>query len=150
MKVKLHHPALVVPDLIKAMAFYSDLFDLEKIKESRMTEASAIFDSITGLKGAIAKFCLLKGDGYYLELFEFVNTENALPEVNFSASSLGIRHLAFQVDNLTQASTKLISLGGSLLGEQKKIPGGGAAIYCRDPFGNIIEFTKPEENFPSI
>ncbi len=150
MKVKLHHPAIVVPDLNKAVEFYSDLLSLVKIKESSMDETSDIFDIITGLSGAIAKFCLLKGDGFYLELFEFDQPEKNLMNVTFTASSLGIRHLAFQVDNIRQAVKRLTRLGGSLLGKERKVPGGGYAVYCRDPFGNIIEFTKPEENFPKI
>ena len=60
----------------------------------------------------------------------------------------GIRHLAFFVDDCDHELERLISLGGKRLGETVDIGGGIHTVFCRDPFGNILELCEvavPEE-----
>jgi predicted enzyme related to lactoylglutathione lyase len=46
-------------------------------------------------------------------------------------------------------AARVTAAGGTQLGEVITIPGGApAVVYCRDPFGNIIEFLKPGGRMP--
>jgi catechol 2,3-dioxygenase-like lactoylglutathione lyase family enzyme len=89
----------------------------------------------------------LAGHNCFLELFEYSSPDQtAPPPQSYLAHEPGIRHLAFYVDDVKKEFDRLLALGGGHLGE---IADGAAAVYARDPFGNIIELCaipKPEEN----
>ena len=99
----------------------------------------------------------LAGHNCYLELFEF-----ARPDQQLSADDRpgphepGIRHLAFFVDDCRTEYQRLLDLGGDVLGEPTDVGGGACTVYCRDPFGNIIELcevpTEEEDlrNLPGV
>ena len=55
---------------------------------------------------------------------------------------MGIRHLAFYVDDCKAEYQRLLDLGGIALGEPAVNDESGYAVYCRDPFGNIIELAE--------
>jgi catechol 2,3-dioxygenase-like lactoylglutathione lyase family enzyme len=59
-----------------------------------------------------------------------------------NADSPGIRHLAFYVDDCKAEYQRLKDLGGIALGEPAGDDQSGYAVYCRDPFGNIIELAE--------
>ena len=140
------HPGIVVPDLERAIEFYSNMFGFRVIGNENW-ENSAAYDQAIGLKGSAARGVIMAGHNCHIELFEYASPEPsiALPET-FLAHETGIRHIAFYVDDPQKELDRLIELGGSALGS---LPEGGGAVYARDPFGNMIELCKipsPEEN----
>jgi glyoxylase I family protein len=149
-KFLLHHPGIVVPDIECAIRFYGSLLHMTVVKSGFIETPSPVFDAITGLESARFKSALLRGENFFIELFEFLSEEKVLPTIDLPASNLGIRHLAFQVEDMADAIQKLLELGGSNLGEVRKVTNGGTGVYCRDPFGNIIELLVPGEAFPEI
>ena len=56
----------------------------------------------------------------------------------------GIRHIAFEFDDLHAACDLFKAKGGTLHGDPVSL-GHTWAIYGRDPFGNIIELMQPIE-----
>jgi catechol 2,3-dioxygenase-like lactoylglutathione lyase family enzyme len=146
--MRLHHPGIVVPDMDRALAFYRSLLDMRLVKESWLEQPSDIFDAITGLRDAVFRVCLLQGENFFIELFEF--KEQSPGSEDLPASTPGIRHLCIQVPEVESALARLLDLGGTALGEVRTVPGGGTAVYCRDPFGNILEFTRPAGGFPPV
>ena len=110
-----------------------------------------------GIKGSACKGYTLAGHNCYLELFEFSapRQDNRTP-AEFGPHDLGIRHLAFFVDDCRLEYQRLLELGGDMLGEPVDIGGGVYTAYCRDPFGNIIELAElPSEeedprNLPGV
>ncbi len=140
------HPGIVVPDLDKAIAFYSKMFGF-KVIGNESWEDSEAYDLAIGLKGSAAKGVIMAGHNCHIELFEYSAPAKtvASPET-FLAHETGIRHIAFYVDDSQKELERLLSLGGSALG---RLPEGGGAVYARDPFGNIIELCQiptPEES----
>ncbi len=130
------HPGLIVPDLEKAIAFYRDMFGFRVIGEEGW-EDSPETDRAIGLQGSASKGCIMAGHNCFLELFEYKAPAQTAPLPDqFLAHEMGIRHLAFYVDDVKKELDRLIDLGGSALGEADE---GAAAVYARDPFGNIIE-----------
>lgn len=145
----LHHPALVVPNLDDAIAFYESALGGKLIKRAAWEPGTAQFDDLTGLRNSAAAFCLVGFGSSYIEMFEYRSSRDNEPR-HPEADELGIRHLAFQVADLDSAVASLLAAGGSTLGESVHVAGGGSARYCRDPFGNILELLVPGGKMPPI
>jgi len=136
------HPCLVVPDLELAREFYEQMFGFEVQSKEGWSDDPAL-DLATGLEKSAARGYMMKGHNCYLELFEFSAPEPTEAVTHLpSADEPGIRHLAFFVDDCWAEYERLQELGGIAMG----VPAGddehGFAVYCRDPFGNIIELAE--------
>ena len=136
------HPGLVVPDLEKASRFYQRMFGFEVISNEGWTDSPEM-DRAIGLKNSSCRGLMMKGHNCFLELFEYDSTSSDTTSVlNLNADSPGIRHLAFYVDDCRSEYQRLKDLGGIALGEPAGDDQSGYAVYCRDPFGNIIELAE--------
>ena len=142
------HPALVVSDLEKAKRFYEEMFGFRHFCDEGW-ENNATVDKVIGVGGTACKGYTLAGHNCYLELFEFSAPQEQGPSPStLGPQDLGIRHLAFFVDDCRAEYQRLLDLGGEVLGEPTDIGEGVYTAYCRDPFGNIIELAEiptPEE-----
>jgi glyoxylase I family protein len=150
------HPGLVVPDLDKASRFYQQMFGFEVISTEGWKESSEM-DRAIGLKNSSCRGLMMKGHNCFLELFEYYTPSiDAETASEMGANVPGIRHLAFYVDDCKAEYQRLIDLGGIALGEPAGDEDSGFAVYCRDPFGNIIELAEvpsPSEsplNLPGV
>jgi catechol 2,3-dioxygenase-like lactoylglutathione lyase family enzyme len=136
------HPCLVVPDLERARAFYQEMFGFTVLSEESWSDNPEI-DLATGLVESACRGYMMKGHNCFLELFEFASPEVIEHEpYRPAANTPGIRHLAFYVDDCWSEYERLQSIGGMAMG----VPAGdserGFAVYCRDPFGNILELCE--------
>jgi len=133
------HPGLVVPDLELAREFYELMFGFRVIGKEGW-EPGSLSEKVTGTTGSSCKGYYLAGHNCFLELFEFsAPLQTAPAPVELLAHEQGIRHLAFYVDDVRLEYKRLLELGGQMLGELPEGDNILHAIYCRDPFGNIIE-----------
>jgi predicted enzyme related to lactoylglutathione lyase len=80
----------------------------------------------------------MKGPNCYLELFEYESPEQRGDPNERRACDPGIAHIAFQVKDIDTVFDKFRVAGGVVHNSPVKV-GEGYSIYCRDPFGNIIE-----------
>lgn len=144
------HPGIVVPDLEKAIDFYGRMFGFEVISHESWEKPSPDYDQGIGLKNSAAKGCMMKGHNCYLELFQFTSPEQSTGDPGqLRAHELGIRHIAFYVDDARAEYQRLLQLGGQVLGQPVGSEDTGFVVYARDPFGNIIELSEipcPEES----
>jgi glyoxylase I family protein len=150
------HPGLVVTDLDKARQFYQRMFGFEVISNEGWKDSPEM-DRAIGLNGSSCRGLMMKGHNCFLELFEFDSSSaKSYPAQHPDADVPGIRHLAFYVDDCKSEYRRLESLGGIALGEPAGDDESGYAVYCRDPFGNIIELAEiptPSEsplNLPGV
>ena len=136
------HPGLVVPDLQKARQFYQRMFGFEVISNEGWKNSPEM-DLAIGLKGSSCRGLMMKGHNCFLELFEYDSPSSEAESAQvLDADSPGIRHLAFYVDDCKAEYQRLKDLGGIALGEPAGDDESGYAVYCRDPFGNIIELAE--------
>lgn len=144
------HPGIVVSDLEKAVDFYQQMFGFEVIGHESWDKPSPDYDLGIGLKGSSARGCMMKGHNCYLELFEYTTPQQQAEHPGkLGAHELGIRHIAFYVDDARAEYVRLQKLGGYALGEPVGSDDTGYVVYARDPFGNIIELCEipcPEES----
>lgn len=139
----IHHVGLVVPDLDAGVAFYSALLDMEVIERDSWRSPAPAEDEAVGLTGSSADGVMLKGSSSYLELWQYHEPDQVSggSVATLGANERGLRHLAIQVDDVPAALERLVQLGGSAMGEPAEMTDDGASVvYCRDPFGTIVEF----------
>lgn len=136
------HPALVVPDLERAREFYEAMFGFSHAGDEGWADRPDI-DQCLQLQGSASKGYMLKGHNCYLELFEFTAPEQHGPEpASLGVHEPGIRHLSFYVDDCWQELERFKHLGGQAMGEPVGSDEEGWAVYCRDPFGNVLELAE--------
>ena len=136
------HPALVVSDLEAARTFYEKMFGFRHFCDEGWQDNPTV-EKVVGIGGSACKGYTLAGHNCYLELFEFTAPAHEGPSPGeLGPHVLGIRHLAFFVDDCRAEYQRLLNLGGQMLGEPTDIGGGVYTAYCRDPFGNIIELAE--------
>jgi glyoxylase I family protein len=90
---KIHHVAIICSDYERSKKFYVDLLGLEVIKETYRADRESY------------KLDLLVGEDVQIELFSFPDppVRPSYPEAR------GLRHLAFEVDNVEEVARELTS-----------------------------------------
>lgn len=144
MATTFHHAGLVVPDLEQATTFYKHLLDVEELFQSEWDETAGgtVSESVINLAGSAAKYKMLQGENYHLELFEYLAPKQKGNPESERPCDLGIAHIAFQFDDINAACKRLVEAGGTMHHDPVQL-GNTMAIYTRDPFGNIVELMQP-------
>ena len=121
---KVHHIAIIASDYARSLEFYTRVLGLTVLAENYRPERDSF------------KTDLALGDDYIIELFSFPDP----PARPTRPEAAGLRHLAFQVDDLDAAITDLDAKGV----EHEKIRfdeyTGKRFIFFADPDGLPIEF----------
>lgn len=92
---RIHHVAIICSNYDKSKEFYVDILGFSIIKETFREERNSY------------KLDLRVGTGDQIELFSFPNP----PQRVNSPEACGLRHLAFEVENLDEAVENLHSKG---------------------------------------
>ena len=150
MLIAFHHPGIVVSDLQNARLFYQQALGFEYIREYKWDESqSELGEKVMGIEDTAANCLLLKGSNCFLELFEYLSPESKGNPLEKRACDQGIAHLAFQVDDIDVAYKQFVAAGGLVHNEPVEV-GEGKSIYCRDPFGNILELMEIGNDEPDF
>lgn len=137
------HPCIVVPDANKAKAFYQEMFGFTVNSEEGWSGALQV-DTAIGVENSHVTGFMMKGHNCFLEIHQYLSpAQSDNQPQHLKAHELGLRHLAFLVDDCFIEVERLQALGGSKIGEPVAVADGIYAAYCRDPFGNIIELCEP-------
>lgn len=144
------HTNIICEDWKKLTDFYIQVFDCVPVPPER-NQYGEWLDKGTGVKNAHLRGMHLRLPGHgengpTLEIYSYEEMlDKPLPP---AANRKGLGHLAFSVDDLKATLEKIISLGGSKLGEivEKEVEGVGTIefTYITDPEGNIVELQKWE------
>lgn len=92
---RIHHIAVICSDYARSKLFYVDTLGFEVVRETYRGERRSF------------KLDLKVGGTYQIELFSFIDP----PERISSPEACGLRHLAFEVDNVQEAARELIGKG---------------------------------------
>lgn len=153
MKVRgIHHAGLVVDDLDAAVQFYTALCDMEIIERDHWRAPAPLEDQAVGLSGSSADGVMLRGSGSYLELWQYsAPAPTGQAPGRLDAHELGLRHLAVEVTDVTEALDRVVELGGGRMGDPVRLDLSGAeVVYCRDPFGTILELMSTGSTLASV
>lgn len=155
MATGLSHIGVCVPNLEQGREFYAGMFGFELLDKLEWPVGTEMADYTIGLQGSAAQGYVMKGANCYLELWQYSSPEPRGEPAQRGANDFGIRHLAFEVENVENAVERLLQLGGSIMNPPMRIPeipsmSEELALYCRDPFGNIIELLEVGKYFPRL
>lgn len=148
----IHHAGLVVDDLDAAIAFYSELLAMQVIERDQWRAPAPLQDQAVGLAGSSADGVMMHGSGSYLELWQYQSPQQVGEEpAERGAHERGLRHLALEVDDVSAALERVVELGGAKMGDPVDLDDtGAAAVYCRDPFGTILELMSVGDSLASL
>jgi catechol 2,3-dioxygenase-like lactoylglutathione lyase family enzyme len=148
----IHHAGLVVDDLDRAVEFYGALLSMEVIERDHWEAPAELEDQAVGLEGSSADGVMMTGSDSYIELWQY-RSPSPLGDrpAQRGANEPGWRHLAIEVDDVHHEWRRVQELGGSAMGEPVRLSeDGAAAVYCRDPFGNILELMSTGQSMAGL
>jgi glyoxylase I family protein len=128
--LKFAHVSMACKDMETIERFYSKHFDFKRARVIPLGDDEIVF--------------IKRDDGVYLELFN-AKEERPIPQAGQDGPWYpGVRHLAFQVDDV---DAKIAAMGDDAritlgpLGFDSFIPG-WRTVWVADPEGNIIEISQ--------
>lgn len=122
MLTKAHHVAIICSDYARSKAFYVDKLGFSVVREVWREERK---DYLT----------MLQSGDVVLELF----TKPDAPARPTQPEALGLRHLAFQVEDVAQAAAWLRERGVETEPIREDAVNGGRMTFFRDPDGLPLE-----------
>ena len=134
----LHHVAISVPDLEKAVDFYHETLGFEKTFDSKWEGDRPKSDRVIGLSQTHAKVQMLNAGNAFIELWEYQQPSPLPQDDKYSPADHGIALIALQVTNIEEEYERLREAGMTFHAPPVDL-GNSFAIYGRDPFGNIVE-----------
>lgn len=120
----IHHIAIICSDYAVSKKFYTEILGLTIIKETFRVERNSY------------KLDLALNDHYVIELFTFPNP----PPRPTRPEALGLRHLAFEVDNVEESIAFLEKNGINTEGVRLDDITGKKFTFFSDPDGLPLEF----------
>src|SRR5262249_783491 len=135
------HVGITVADLDAATAFFVGL-GLEV--EGRTFLEGEFLDTVCGIPDARTEIVMLrpKGGGTGLELGTFVRPQHQPGSPTAMANELGLRSLAFEVDDLHAAVDRLAGDGYGLVGGIGRYEAAWLMAYVRGPEGIIVALAE--------
>lgn len=136
------HVGITVADLEAATAFFSRL-GLEVLGEP-MTIEGDFLDTVIGIPDSRTRIVMLRAPsgGTTLELSSFVRPDHEPGSAAAMANELGIRNVAFMVDDLDALVDQLVSDGCSLVGGVGEWQHAIRMVYVRGPEGIIVSLAE--------
>lgn len=140
--MRLNHVGLVVRDLAAAAQFFQDLgFTCEGPAEV----GGPWVDRVIGISGARSRIMFVNAPdgGASLELTEFSSPASVEDPIDLPANSLGLRHVAYEVQDIQALITKAQAAGYPLVGEVVDYQDVYRLAYIRGPEGLLLELAQP-------
>ena len=142
----IHHPALAVPDMQKALEFYCGVMGFEVCMEVELPSGFEPMSNAFGVADAGCTVRMVRKGNSCLELFEFVEGKAGDPQRPVDLE--GITHFAVCTDDFVADYDHLASNGvqwnADPFGESPH-----RFAYGRDPFGNVFELLEHREGLPT-
>jgi catechol 2,3-dioxygenase-like lactoylglutathione lyase family enzyme len=142
MKIKrMDHVGIIVNDLPAATAFFLDL-GLEVLGEAGFE--GEWLDEVVGLRGVKTEFVMLgtPEGGTGLELIKYLQPEDEAGIQRSQSNTLGIRHLAFPVDDIEAVVARLKEKGVETFSPIYQYEDMYKLLYVRGPEGIILELAQ--------
>ena len=138
---RINHVGIIVDDLSAAKAFFLDL-GLEVQGDGELE--GELLDQVTGLYGARTAVVWLgtPDDQAHIELVKFYTPSDEKGIQQSSANTLGIRHIAFAVEDIEALVATLKKKGTEFFSEIQNYENIYKLCYVRGPEGIILELAE--------
>jgi catechol 2,3-dioxygenase-like lactoylglutathione lyase family enzyme len=136
------HVGITVADLETAMRFFITL-GLEI--EGRTFVEGEFVDTVIGIPGSRTEILMLRppNGGTGVELSSFVQPSCEPGSPSAMANEVGLRSIAFEVNDLDAAVNQAASAGYGLVGGIGEYEGSWRMAYVRGPEGIIVALAQP-------
>ena len=144
------HINIVVSNLERSVKFYTEILGFTEIKRADLS--GEWIEKIVGLKNVKATVVyVVAPDGEpRIELLHYHTPAGARIAANAIANTVGLRHIAFRVQNIDETVKKLRDAGVALLTDPIKVPntvvehdlGSKLLCYFHDPDGTLLELAE--------
>ena len=115
----IEHVNIVVNNLDESILFYQDVLGLKLTQ--RMMIDGAWLNKITGIDDVKAEVAFMSlPEGPRIELLEYLNPVGQALDVNAFPNTQGLRHIAFDVDDIVAEIERLKKEGFKVLNETPK------------------------------
>jgi glyoxylase I family protein len=141
-----HHPALAVPDMQRALDFYCGVLGFELVMKADIPSGIAPMNEAFDVADAGCKVRMLKKGNSCIELFEFNEGQEGDPRRPVSRQ--GITHFALASDD-PEGDFARLSDNGVVFNTPLFGASPARFAYGRDPFGNVIELLEHAPGTPS-
>ncbi len=145
--MRVNHVNIVVREMQRSLAFYVGLLGFRVTFEAELV--GEWIETVTGLPNVSARcvFCQPPGGGTRFELLEYRTPPGVLMPEDSIANTLGLRHVALEVDDLDALCTRLVSAGVEFVSPPALVPFPVAGVrkrlcYLRDPDGALVEIAE--------
>ena len=129
-----NHTGQVVTDLGRSKRFYQEVLGFKFWYEISPPDGpTAKLTGLTPPLGVTASYLTL--DGFVLELMHYSAPGATAPFRPRTMNEPGLTHLSISVDDVRATAEKAVEWGGQIIEETDV----GAAIFIRDPDGQLIE-----------
>jgi Lactoylglutathione lyase and related lyases len=143
--MRINHINIVVSNMERSLNFYEGLLGLRRVFETDLT--GEWIESVTAQRKVNAHCVFLQpeGGGCRIELLEYRNPKGGLVPNNSLANTIGVRHLAFEVDDVQATFEQMVAKGTPFLSEPVEVPFSlmgnvrKRLCYAVDPDGVIVE-----------
>lgn len=135
------HTALSVPDMDKALDFYSGVLGFEVLMNFAWPSGAKPLDDLVGLPDSASKVAMLKLGDTKLEIFQYQNPQGKAQDADRPVCDHGIIHLCLAVSDIRDEYTRLEAAGVRFNSEPIDM-GKETCVYGRDPFGNVLELIE--------
>lgn len=138
----IHHVAVGVPDIEAGLTFYRDTLGFEQVERSSFSGPNPAVEAAIGIKQPAAHMAMLRGGNAYIELWQYESPEPR--NLTANPPDLGYPHFALEVTDIHAEHKRLSEAGMSFVGPPVEF-GDSAAVYGRDPWGNVIEIYQIDD-----
>ena len=121
---RVHHVAVLCSDYERSLTFYRDVLGLQVLSEHYRAERQS-YKTDLALNGV-----------FVVELFSFPNPPQRLT----NPEAAGLRHLAFEVDDVDAARSEVMEKGVPCVQVRVDPLSGKKFVFCFDPDNLPIEF----------
>ncbi|MDX8055399.1 VOC family protein [Lentzea sp. BCCO 10_0798] len=137
----MHHVGMTVTDLAAAVAFFEEL-GMELEGKAHME--GAFVDGVIGLEGSTSDIAMMKTpDGRYrIELSQFQAPQSIDGGSRAPIHALGLRHVAFTIDDLDDTLARLKPHGAELVKNVETYEDVLKTCYVRGPEGILVELCE--------
>ena len=142
MKVRrIDHVGIIVNDLAAAKDFFVE-FGL--VVHGEMEMEGALLERLLGLDGAKTSFVTLgpPDGGATIELITFQHPANEQASLRAPVNAVGIRHIAFLVEDIDAVVAKLKAMGAEPFSAVQRYEDSYKLCYVRGPEGIILDLAE--------
>jgi len=146
----INHINIVVSDLERSVNFYTEILGFKELRRAKL-EGDWI-EKVVGLKDVEAEVAYVsaaEGD-LRIELLRYISPQGEMIDINSFPNTIGVRHIAFQVEGIYTLAEKLKENGVKVISEPVRVPasaikhdeGYKVLCYFLDPDGVILELAE--------